>query len=499
MYFPDLRTYLDFLREQGHLIDVDAPVSTAYEMTEIHHRVLQQGGPALLFKQPRDALGRPGEMPVLLNLFGHRQRVAWALGREPDQLRELGEMLAFFRQPRLPDNWSLADSPALLRKLKQIGATRARIVSHAPCQEVVWRGEEVDLARLPIQALWPGEPAPLITWGMVVTRGPGDAPNDKDNLGIYRLQVLGRNQVIMRWLPHRGGAQHFARWKQARQEPFPVAVALGPDPTTLLSAVIPAPDTISEYQLAGLISGRKCELVPCLGVPLQVPANAEIVLEGHVSLSETAPEGPYADHTGYFNSVERFPVFTIETITLRKQPIYMSTLLSRPPDEPSVISEALNDVFIPLLRQQFPEVVDFWLPPEACSYRMAIVSIRKAYPGHARRIMMGVWSYLRQFAYTKYVVIVDEDINARDWKDVIWAITTRADPVRDTVLVEGTPIDYLDFASPVSGLGGKLGIDATNKVPPETTRMWGRPIRMDEAVVQQVTRRWAEYGIPLPV
>jgi len=355
----------------------------------------------------------------------------------------------------------------------------------------------VDLARLPIQHLWPGEPAPLITWGMVVTRGPSDAPNDKDNLGIYRMQVLGRNRVIMRWLPHRGGAQHFARWKQARKEPFPVAVALGPDPTTLLAAVIPAPDTISEYQLAGLISGKKCELVPCLDVPLQVPANAEIVLEGHVSLSETAEEGPYADHTGYFNSVERFPVFTIETITMRRQPIYMSTLLSRPPDEPSVISEALNDVFIPLLRQQFPEVVDFWLPPEACSYRMAIVSIRKAYPGHARRIMMGVWSYLRQFAYTKYVVIVDEDINARDWKDVIWAITTRADPVRDTVLIDQTPIDYLDFASPVSGLGGKLGIDATNKMPPETNRRWGRPIRMDEAVIEQVTRRWEDYGIPL--
>jgi 4-hydroxy-3-polyprenylbenzoate decarboxylase len=499
MHFPDLRAFLDFLREQGQLIDVNTPVSSAYEITEIHHRVLQQGGPALLFHKVHDAQGRPSDMPVLVNLFGHRQRVAWGLGREPDSLRELGEMLAFFRQPRLPDNWSLSDSPEFLRKLKQIGATRPRIVGSAPCQEVVWRGDEVDLARLPVQRLWPGEPAPLITWGMVVTRGPSDAPNDKDNLGIYRLQVIGRNRVIMRWLPHRGGAQHFARWKQARKEPFPVAVVLGPDPTTLLSAVIPAPDTISEYQLAGLISGRKRELVPCLGVPLQVPANAEIVLEGHVSLTETAEEGPYADHTGYFNSVERFPVFTIETITMRKQPIYMSTLLSRPPDEPSVISEALNDVFIPLLRQQFPEVVDFWLPPEACSYRMAIVSIRKAYPGHARRIMMGVWSYLRQFAYTKYVVIVDEDINARDWKDVIWAITTRADPVRDTVLVEDTPIDYLDFASPVSGLGGKLGIDATNKVPPETTRMWGRPIRMSDEVVEQVTRRWAEYGIPLPV
>jgi 4-hydroxy-3-polyprenylbenzoate decarboxylase len=497
MYFHDLRAFIAFLQEKKQLVRVDAPVRAAFEITEIHRRVLKEGGPALLFTQVLDTQGKPYGYPVLVNLFGHRQRVAWALGREPQELRELGEMLAFFRQPRLPENWSLADSPKFFHKLRQIGATRPRVVSQAPCQEVVWRGDEVDLSRLPVQHLWPGEPAPLITWGMVVTRGPSDAPNDRDNLGIYRMQVLNRNQVIMRWLPHRGGAQHFARWKQARTESFPVAVALGPDPTTLLAAVIPAPDTISEYQLAGLISGRKAELVPCLDVPLKVPANTEIVLEGHVSLTETAPEGPYADHTGYFNSVERFPVFTIETITMRRDPIYMSTLLSRPPDEPSVISEALNDVFIPLLRQQFPEVVDFWLPPEACSYRMAIVSIRKAYPGHARRMMMGVWSYLRQFAYTKYVVIVDEDINVRDWKDVIWAIVTRADPVRDTVQVENTPIDYLDFASPVSGLGGKLGIDATNKMPPETSRTWGRPIRMDERVVAEISRRWAEFGIAL--
>lgn len=497
MHFPDLRAFLQFLQEKQQLITIETPVRAAFEITEIHRRVLKEGGPALLFKNVLNEQGQPYGVPVLVNLFGTRQRVAWALGRESDELGQLGEMLAFFRQPRLPENWSLADSPKFFGKLKQIGATRPRIVSQAPCQEVVWRGDEVDLSRLPIQHLWPGEPAPLITWGMVVTRGPSDAPNDKDNLGIYRMQVLNRNQVIMRWLPHRGGAQHFARWKQARSEPFPVAVALGPDPTTLLAAVIPAPDTISEYQLAGLISGRKCALVPCLGVPLNVPATSEIVLEGHVSLTETAPEGPYADHTGYFNSVENFPVFTIDTITMRRDPIYMSTLLSRPPDEPSVISEAFNDVFIPLLRQQFPEVVDFWLPPEACSYRMAIVSIRKAYPGHARRIMMGVWSYLRQFAYTKYVVIVDEDIDARKWEDVIWAITTRADPVRDTVLIDNTAIDYLDFASPVSGLGGKMGIDATNKMGPETSRRWGRPIQMDEQVVQTVTQRWRDYGIPL--
>jgi 4-hydroxy-3-polyprenylbenzoate decarboxylase len=497
MYFQDLRAFLQFLRDKGQLIEIEAPVSAAYEITEIHHRVLQKGGPALLFKNVIGPDGKRYDYPVLVNLFGHRQRVVWALGRELHELRELGEMLAWFRQPRLPTNISLSDSPELLRKFKQIGATRPRTVTNAPCQEVVWRDKDIDLARLPVQRLWPGEPAPLITWGMVITKGPTDAPNDNYNLGIYRMQVLNSKQTIMRWLPHRGGAQHFARWKKARNEPFPVAVVLAPDPTTLMAAVIPAPDTISEYQLAGLISGRKAELVDCLTLPLQVPAHAEIVIEGHVSLTETAEEGPYADHTGYFNSVERFPVFTVSAITMRRNPIYMSTLLSRPPDEPSVISEALNDVFIPLLRQQFPEVVDFWLPPEACSYRMAIVSIRKAYPGHARRMMMGVWSYLRQFAYTKYVVIVDEDINVRDWKDVIWAIVTRADPVRDTVLVENTPIDYLDFASPVSGLGGKLGIDATNKAPPETTRTWGRPIRMDDATMEQVTKRWEEYGIGL--
>ncbi|MFZ2738161.1 MAG: UbiD family decarboxylase [Burkholderiaceae bacterium] len=495
MYFPDLRAYLQFLQKQNQLITIETPVCSAYEITEIHRRVLKVGGPALLFKHVLNTQGQPYDFPVLVNLFGTRQRVAWALGRESHELSQLGEMLAFFRQPRLPRSW--AEGTDLFKQLKLVGATRPKTVTRPPCQELIWRDDQVNLSKLPVQHFWPGEPAPLITWGMVITQGPSEAHQDNYNLGIYRMQIIGRNRTIMRWLPHRGGAQQFARWKQARSEPFPVAVVLGADPVTLMAAVIPAPDTISEYQLAGLISGRKTELAACLTLPLHVPANAEIVLEGHVSLTETAEEGPYADHTGYFNSVERFPVFTIDTITMRRDPIYMSTLLSRPPDEPSVISEALNDVFIPLLRQQFPEVVDFWLPPEACSYRMAIVSINKAYPGHARRIMMGIWSYLRQFAYTKYVVIVDEDINVRQWKDVIWAITTRADPVRDTVLIGDTPIDYLDFASPVSGLSGKMGIDATHKMAPETSRTWGRPIQMDTQVVQAVTQRWRDYGIPL--
>lgn len=493
MHFHNLRAFLAFLSERRQLRTIDAPVNAAYEITEIHRRVLREGGPALLFRHVLDAQGRRMPMPLLANLFGTRERVAWGLGRESDQLGALGDMLAGFRQPRMPR--SLRDGLQLLRTVSRAAAARSRIESRPACQEVVWEGDEVDLSRLPVQHFWPGEPAPLITWGMVVSKGPSDAPQDDYNLGIYRMQVIGRNRTIMRWLPHRGGAQQFARWKQARQEPFPVAVVLGPDPTTLLSAVIPAPDTVSEYQLAALISGRKSMLAHCLRVPLQVPAEAEIVLEGEVSLTETAPEGPFADHTGYFNSVEPFPVFTIKAITMRRNPIYMSTLLSRPPDEPSVISEAFNDVFLPLLRQQFPEIVDFWLPPEACSYRMAVVSIRKAYPGHARRVMLGIWSSLRQFAYTKYVIVVDDDIDVRSWSDVIWALSTRADPVRDTVLIDRTPIDYLDFASPQSGLGGKMGLDATHKIGPESSRLWGRPIRMDAETEQAITRRWAEFGL----
>jgi 4-hydroxy-3-polyprenylbenzoate decarboxylase len=362
---------------------------------------------------------------------------------------------------------------------------------------VVLRGEEIDLTKLPIQTCWPGEPAPLITWPLVVTQGPSDAREDSPNLGIYRMQVLGRDRCVMRWLHHRGGAQHYGRWKKAgRSEPLPACAVLGADPGVILAAVTPVPDTLSEYQFAGLLRGAKVELVKARTVPLIVPAQAEIVLEGHVLLDEYADEGPYGDHTGYYNSVERFPVFQVTAVTMRRDPIYLTTFTGRPPDEPSVLGEALNEVFIPLFRQQFPEVVDFWLPPEGCSYRIAVVSMKKAYAGHARRIMMGVWSYLRQFTYTKWVIVVDDDIDARSWKDVMWALSTRMDPARDITVIENTPIDYLDFASPVSGLGSKIGLDATDKWPGETSREWGRPIRMDDEVIRTVTDKWAKLGLP---
>lgn len=367
----------------------------------------------------------------------------------------------------------------------------------APCQEVVLTGDQIDLAQLPIQSCWPGEPAPLITWPLVVTKGPSGAREDKFNLGIYRMQVTGKNTTLMRWLKHRGGAQQHQRWaKSGKPEPFPAAVVLGADPGTILAAVTPVPETLSEYQFAGLLRGKRVELVDCKTVPLKVPAEAEIVIEGHVSLDDYGDEGPYGDHTGYYNSVEKFPVFTVSAITMRRDPIYLSTFTGRPPDEPSVLGEALNDVFVPLLRQQFPEIVDFWLPPEGCSYRIAVVSMKKAYPGHAKRVMMGVWSYLRQFMYTKWVIVVDDDINARDWKDVMWAISTRMDPARDITLVEGTPIDYLDFASPESGLGSKIGLDATDKWPPETKREWGVKLRMDDATVAKVDAMWSKLGLP---
>jgi 4-hydroxy-3-polyprenylbenzoate decarboxylase len=373
---------------------------------------------------------------------------------------------------------------------------KPRTVANAPCQEVVVRGDQIDLGYLPIQTCWPGEPAPLITWPLVVTKGPGDRPEDAYNLGIYRMQVTGRDSTLMRWLAHRGGAQHHRRWKEANTTPLPAAAVIGADPGTILAAVTPVPDTLSEYQFAGLLRGRKVELVECKTVPLKVPAQAEIVLEGHVSLDEFGEEGPYGDHTGYYNAVERFPVFKLSAITMRRDPIYLTTFTGRPPDEPSVLGEALNEIFIPLLQQQFPEIVDFWLPPESCSYRMAVVSIRKAYPGHAKRVMLGVWSFLRQFVYTKFVLVVDDDIDARDWKDVIWAMSTRMDPVRDITLVENTPIDYLDFASPEPGLGGKIGFDATTKWPPETRRDWGRKIRMDDDIVRAVSQKWPDLGLP---
>ena len=494
MPYASLRDFIDRLESSGRLVRVTAPVSTHLEMTEIQTRLLAEKGPAVIFENPVGPDGKPYGMPVLVNLFGTVERVAWGMDREPHQLREVGETLAFLRQPEPPGGFR--EAMEMLPLLKTVMAMKPKTVSRAPCQEVVLQGDEIDLSKLPIQGCWPGEPAPLITWPLVVTKGPSGKREDSFNLGIYRMQVTGRNTTLMRWLKHRGGAQHHQRWKNAKSEPLPAAIVLGADPGTILAAVTPVPDTLSEYQFAGLLRGKKVELVDCKTVPLKVPAEAEIIIEGHVSLDEYGDEGPYGDHTGYYNSVEQFPVFTVSCITMRKKPIYLSTFTGRPPDEPSVLGEALNEVFIPLFQQQFPEIVDFWLPPEGCSYRIAVVSMKKAYPGHAKRVMLGVWSYLRQFMYTKWVIVVDDDINARDWKDVMWAVSTRMDPARDITVIENTPIDYLDFASPESGLGSKIGLDATNKWPPETKREWGEKLYMDSDVVDTVTRRWAELGLP---
>ena len=413
---------------------------------------------------------------------------------KPSELREVGEMLAFLRQPEPPRGFREAWD--MIPFAKTIMSMRPSVTSKAPCQEIIHKGDDIDITKLPIQGCWPNEPAPLITWGLVVTKGPSDKREDNFNLGIYRMQVLGKNKAIMRWLKHRGGALHHQRWGGAKKkEPFPAAVVIGCDPATILGAVTPVPDTLSEYQFAGLLRGKKTELTDCVSVPLQVPARAEIVLEGYVSLDEYADEGPYGDHTGYYNSVEQFPVFNITAVTMRKKPIYLSTFTGRPPDEPSVLGEALNEVFIPLIQQQFPEIIDFWLPPEGCSYRIAVVSIKKAYAGHAKRVMAGVWSYLRQFMYTKFVIIVDEDINCRDWKDVMWAISTRSDASRDLTIIHDTPIDYLDFASPESGLGGKLGIDATNKLYPETKREWGEKLDMNSDTIEAVNKMWEKLGL----
>jgi len=492
MAFKSLRDFIDRLEAAGALRRVAAQVSTVLEMTEIQTRLLAEGGPAVLFENPVGADGRPCGMPVLVNLFGTVERVAWGMGRTPETLRALGETLAFLRQPEPPGG--LREAVGMLPLLRTVMAMKPKTVSAAPCQEVVLTGDAVDLGRLPVQTCWPGEPAPLITWPLVVTAG-ADGRRDV-NLGIYRMQVTGRNTTLMRWLRHRGGAAHHAARAAAGGDALPAAAVIGADPGTIIAAVAPVPETLSEYQFAGLLRGEKVALVDCKTVPLQVPANAEIVLEGHVSLAETGDEGPYGDHTGYYNAVEPFPVFTVSAITMRRSPIYLSTFTGRPPDEPSVLGEALNDVFVPLLVKQFPEIVDFWLPPEACSYRVAVVSMKKAYPGHAKRVMMAVWSYLRQFMYTKFVIVVDHDIDARNWKDVVWAVATNADPSRDLTVITNTPIDYLDFASPEPGLGGKLGIDATAKLPPETTREWGRKIRMSDDVIDTVTRRWADYGLP---
>jgi 4-hydroxy-3-polyprenylbenzoate decarboxylase len=486
MAFASLREFIDRLERDGQLVRVAAPVSTVLEMTEIQTRLLAEGGPAVLFENPVNADGTPSPLPVLVNLFGTVERVAMGMGRKPDELSAFGKQLAFLRQPEPPGGWR--EALAMLPMVKSVFAMKPKTVSKAPCQEIVLQGDEIDFAALPIQSCWPGEPAPLITWPLVVTDGPNGF-----NIGIYRMQVTGKNTTLMRWLAHRGGAEAHAA---GTGDSIPAAVVIGPDPGTIIAAVAPVPESLSEYQFAGLLRGAKVELVDCKTVPLQVPANAEIVIEGHVSLTEYGEEGPYADHTGYYNSTEKFPIFTASAITMRQDAIYLSTFTGRPPDEPSVLGEALNDVFTPLLIQQFPEIVDFWLPPEACSYRVAVVSIRKAYPGHARRIMMAVWSYLRQFMYTKFVIVVDDDVDARNWKDVVWAISTNVDPARDVMMVENTPIDYLDFASPEPGLGSKMGIDATTKIAPETNREWGRKIRMSDEVIERVTGMWDELGLP---
>ncbi len=496
MPYASLRDFIERLERDGRLVRVSAPVSPVLEMTEIQTRLLAEGGPAVLFENVVEEGGKAYGMPVLANLFGTVERVAWGMDRAPGQLREVGETLAFLRQPEPPGG--LREAWEKWPLLKQVMAMRPKTVSRAPCQEVVLQGADIDLSALPVQTCWPGEPAPLITWPLIVTQGP-DPDGDKAdsfNLGIYRMQVIGRDQTLMRWLKHRGGAQHHARWKQSRPEPLPAAAVIGADPGTIIAAVTPVPDTLSEYHFAGLLRGQKIELVDCKTVPLKVPATAEIVLEGEVSLEDYRDEGPYGDHTGYYNAVEPFPVFNVKAITRRREPIYLSTFTGRPPDEPSVLGEALNEVFVPLLQQQFPEVRDFWLPPEGCSYRVAVVSMKKAYPGHAKRVMLGVWSYLRQFMYTKWVIVVDDDIDARDWKDVIWAVSTRMDPARDITVIEGTPIDYLDFASPESGLGSKIGLDATDKWTPETKREWGTKIRMADEVVEKIDRMWSDLGLP---
>jgi 4-hydroxy-3-polyprenylbenzoate decarboxylase len=487
MHYRDLRDFLSQLEKLGELKRVAAEVDPRLEMTEICDRVLKAGGPAVLFEKPRGH-----SIPVLGNLFGTPRRVAMGMGEDsPEALREVGRLLAYLKEPDPPKG--LKDAWDKLPMLKKVLDMAPREVSSAPCQEVVWEGHDVDLARLPIQTCWPGDAGPLITWGLSVTRGPHKS---RQNLGIYRQQVIAPNKVIMRWLAHRGGALDFRdHCREHPGEPFPVVVALGADPATILGAVTPVPDTLSEYQFAGLLRGGKTEVVKCLGSELQVPASAEIVLEGYISPGESALEGPFGDHTGYYNEQERFPVFTIERICMRREPIYHSTYTGKPPDEPAVLGVALNEVFVPLLQKQFPEIADFYLPPEGCSYRLACVSMKKQYPGHAKRVMFGVWSFLRQFMYTKFIVVTDDDVNIRDWKEVIWALTTRVDPVRDTLIVENTPIDYLDFASPVSGLGSKMGVDATNKWPGETSRRWGEPIAMDAAVRRRVDAIWKDLGL----
>lgn len=487
LHYQDLREFITKLEQLGELKSVTLEIDPYLEITEICDRTLRAQGPALLFQQPKGHT-----VPVLANLFGTPQRVALGMGQNTvTALREVGQLLAFLKEPQPPQG--LKDAWQQFPLFKQVLNMSAKVVHHAPCQEYVRVGNAVNLADLPIQTCWPEDISPLITWGLVVTQGPHKT---RQNLGIYRQQVLGANKLIMRWLSHRGGALDFQAWQHSYPDkPFPVAVALGADPATILAAVTPIPDTLSEYAFAGLLRGHRTELTTCLTHSLQVPARAEIVLEGFIYPGETALEGPFGDHTGYYNEVETFPVFTVERLTHRHQPIYHSTYTGRPPDEPAILGVALNEVFVPILQKQFPEISDFYLPPEGCSYRLAIVSIHKEYPGHAKRILLGVWSFLRQFMYTKFVIVTDADINIRDWQDVIWAVTTRMDPVRDTVTIENTPIDYLDFASPVAGLGSKMGWDATHKWRGETQRQWGRPISMRADIKEKIDKLWDELGI----
>ena len=487
MKYKDLRDFISNLEQMGELKRISLEVDPVLEMTEICDRVLRDGGPALLFENPKGS-----DIPVLANLFGTPKRVALGMGEESvEALRDVGRLLAFLKEPEPPK--SMKDAWQKMPIFKQVLNMTPKVVKSAACQEQIIERDDIDLSNYPIQLCWPEDAAPLITWGLVVTRGPHKS---RQNMGIYRQQVVGKNRVIMRWLSHRGGALDFKEWQEQKPgEPFPVSVVLGCDPATILAAVTPIPDSLSEYAFAGLLRGSKTELVNCISNNLQVPASAEIILEGFLYPEDVADEGPYGDHTGYYNEVDSFPVLTIERVTQRKKPIYHSTYTGRPPDEPAILGVALNEVFVPILQKQFPEITDFYLPPEGCSYRMAVVSMKKQYPGHAKRVMMGVWSFLRQFMYTKFIIVVDNDVNVRDWNDVIWAITTRMDPIRDTTLVDNTPIDYLDFASPVSGLGSKMGMDATNKLPGETNREWGRPIKRDPEIVERIDEIWESLGI----
>ncbi|HIF75033.1 MAG TPA: 4-hydroxy-3-polyprenylbenzoate decarboxylase [Porticoccaceae bacterium] len=487
MSFRDLRDFIKLLENEGELIRIHSEVDPYLEVTEISDRTLRQGGPALLFENLKGS-----NIPLLANLFGNTRRIALAMGQEDiDGLRDVGKLLAFLKEPTLPSGWK--DLWQSLPSYKSVLNIAPNVKKSAPCQEIVLEGNDVDLTQLPIQTCWPGDVAPLITWPLVITKGP---EKERQNLGIYRMQLLGPSRLIMRWLSHRGGALDFREWQKAHPgESFPVSIAIGADPATILATVTPIPDTLSEYAFAGLLRGSKTDVVKSISNDLQVPASAEFVLEGVIEAGDLASEGPYGDHTGYYNEVEKFPVVTVHRITHRKDPIYHSTYTGRPPDEPAMLGAALNEVFVPLLQKQFPEITDFYLPPEGCSYRLAIVSIKKQYPGHAKRVMMGVWSFLRQFMYTKFVIVVDDDIDIRKWEDVIWAITTRMDPIRDTVLIDNTPIDYLDFASPVSGLGSKMGMDATNKREGETQRTWGATISMSDEVKSRVDELWSELGI----